>query len=161
MDESMFPPRRRPPEPSREQLAMPGLFDAVDPLGILDVSAAVAAFVPEPTRIEGVRESNASKHRADIERGKPIAVAVANRDGKVTAETFREEATRRRVTFECEKGEQRDFCWIPTMFFRLCREGKLAQLKHPNGDAMKEYSKVGHNPQNVYLPRAASQESAA
>lgn len=161
MDESMFPPRRRPPEPSREQLAMPGLFDAVDPLGILDVSAAVAAFVPEPTRIEGVRESNASKHRADIERGKPIAVFVANRDGKVIAETFRNEAARRGVRFDSADETQRGFCWLPVMFAELCKEGKLDLRRHPNGKPDKEYSKAQHNDQNVYLPRVASQESAA
>lgn len=114
-----------------------------------------------PTRIEGVRESNSSKHRADIERGKPIAVAVANRDGKVVAETFREEATRRGVRFDSADETQRGFCWLPVMFAELCREGHLDLRRHPNGKPDKEYSKAQHNDQNVYLPRPATRREDA
>lgn len=112
-------------------------------------------------RIEEVRESNASKHRADIERGKPIAVAVANRDGKVTAETFREEAQRRRISFDCEQGNQRDFCWIPVMFAELCREGKIQKRRRSDGSTVMEYSKSQHNDQVIYEPFRANQETAA
>lgn len=115
----------------------------------------------DPVRIESVRESHASKHRADIERGKPIAVAVASRDGKVTAETFREAAARRGVRFDSADETQRGFCWIPTMMAELCREGKLVLRTHPNGKPDKEYSKAQHNDQNVYLAGPAVARSAA
>lgn len=112
-------------------------------------------------RIESVRESHASKHRTDIERGKPIAVAVASSQGRVTAETFREEASRRRISFDSADETQRGFCWIPTMMAELCREGKLQKRRRSDGSTVTEYSKEQHNDQVVYEPYRTSQESAA
>lgn len=115
----------------------------------------------EPVRIESVRESNASKHRADIERGKPIAVFVANRDGKVIAETFRAEATRRGVRFDSDTGDQRGLCWISTMMGQLCREGLLQKRIRSDGSTVTEYSKEQHNDQVVYEAAATRREDAA
>lgn len=138
MDEILFPstPRRRPPEPSREQLG-------------LDLSP----------RIGEVHAEHSAKHRHEIDVAKPIAVAVANACGSVTAETFRLEAVKRGKLPPAE--EQRDYSWIAVMFAELCREGRLQKRRRSDGSVVKAYSKVQANDQVVYEPFRANQESAA
>lgn len=150
MDPYLHEIARKRPRTHTRQPVMPAQLDMLD-------TVAAVAVAPAKERIEEVRESTASKHRADIERGKPIAVAVASRDGWVRAETFREEATRRRIVFDCEKGKQRDFCWISTMFSQLCREGLLQKRRRADRSVVTEYSKAQHNDQVVYepVPRSA------
>lgn len=84
-----------------------------------------------------------------IDAGKPIAMAVAHRDGCVTAETFRATAA------ELGKlpptyGAQRALSWLPALFAELVKEKQLVKARHPDGSAVKRYSKEMGNDQVVY-----------
>ena len=135
--DSLNRPARRPSkEPPREQLG-------------LDLSP----------RIGEVHEAHATKHRHEIDVAKPIAVAVANATGSVTAETFRFEASKRGKLPAAS--EQRDYSWIAVMFAELCREGLLQKRRRSDGSVVKAYSKEQANDQVVYEPAAARREDAA
>ena len=84
-----------------------------------------------------------------IDVGKPIAMAVARRDGTVTAETFRAAAA------ELGKlpptyGAQRALSWLPALFAELVKEGQLRKARNPDGTSAKRYSKDMGNDQVVY-----------
>lgn len=101
-------------------------------------------------RVEQVHDSLASSARHWIDLGKPIAVAVAKAHGTVTAEMFRDEASKRGKLRP--ETEDRSLSYLATMFRELVKEGHLKVARHPNGDPVKKYSKVMGNDQNVYLP---------
>lgn len=142
------------PKPkSRTTDALP-LFDAVyDEADSSNTTAPKAV----DNRTERVHESLADKARPWIDLGKPIAVAVANARGTVTAETFRDEASKRGKLRP--ETEDRSLSYLAVMFRELVKEGHLEVSRHPNGDAVKRYSKEMGNDQNVYLPK--SREAAA
>lgn len=126
-------PRRPSKEPPREQLGL-------------------------DFRVGEVHEAHTTKHRHEIDVAKPIAVAVANACGSVTAETFRLEASKRGKLPAAS--EQRDYSWIAVMFAELCRESLLQKRRRSDGSVVKAYSKEQANDQVVYEPRAVARSAA-
>ena len=127
---------------------MPSLFDEPDPG---ETPAPNPAPREEKGRLETVLESHSVKARLTIDICKPIALAVATANGKVTAATFRAEAEKRNK-LPATNGDQRALSWIPAMFAELCREGFLAKKKRADGSVVREYSKGQTNDQVVYVP---------
>lgn len=140
MDPIMYPSTkaRSPRGP-----VMPSLFDEPE-TPLIDTSKV------EKSRVDEVMDSHASTARHWIDLGKPIAAAVANAAGKVTAEMFRAEADRRGKLPTLT--EQRTLCWIPVMFAELCKEGHLRKRRRADNSVVREYSKEQANYQVVYEP---------
>ena len=113
--------------------------------------APVTQRVDRRQKAREIQESGA--HRW-IEAGKPIAIAVARMDGKVTAASFRKAAGALHAlppTFD----NQRALGWISSMFNQLVREGALEKARHPNGAPMRVYG-GRNNDQVVYrIPESA------
>lgn len=127
---------------------MPSLFDEPPTTNL--GSTGSSSVVAEKSRVDEVMDSHASTARHWIDLGKPIAAAVANAAGKVTAETFRAEADRRGKLPTLT--EQRTLCWIPVMFAELCKEGQLRKRRRADNSVVREYSKAQANDQVVYEP---------
>jgi hypothetical protein len=95
------------------------------------------------------REIQISGARRWIDAGKPIAIAVARKEGKVTAASFRKEAALRNAlppTYD----NQRALGWISAMFNELVREGALEKARHENGAPVRTYG-GRNNDQVVYI----------
>ncbi len=104
---------------------------------------------PAPPKIDRARkrrEIAVSGARRWIDAGKPIALAVAKRDGKVTAASFRKAADSLNA-LPPSYGEQRALGWISAMFNELVREGALEKMRHPNGAPVRIYG--GRNNDHV------------
>lgn len=94
------------------------------------------------------RDVQISGARRWIDAGKPIAIAVARKDGKVTAASFRKAADALHQlppTYD----NQRALGWISAMFNELVREGALEKARHENGAPVRVYGGRG-NDQVVY-----------
>ena len=92
-----------------------------------------------------IQESGA---RRWIDAGKPIAIAVAKKDGKVTAASFRKAADALDA-LPPGYGNQRALGWISGMFSELVREGSLEKARHENGAPVRIYG-GRNNPHVVY-----------
>lgn len=128
---------------------MPSLFDAVYDNAPESAALDKSGSGRGESRVEAVHDALTDSARHWIDLGKPIAVAVAKAQGKVTAETFRAEASKRGKLRPEE--EQRSLSYIPVMFAELCKEGHIEKRRHANGKADKEMAENG-NEQCVYLP---------
>lgn len=142
MDPILYPSTRKA-RASRGP-AMPSLFDADEPEPVSHPAKS------ESSRVEAVMDSHTTTSRHWIDLGKPIAAAVANATGQVTAETFRAEADKRGKLPTLT--EQRTLCWIPVMFAELCKEGLLRKRRRADNSVVREYSKLQANHQVVYEP---------
>lgn len=83
-----------------------------------------------------------------IDAGMPIAIAVARKEGKVTAASFREAADKLNA-LPPSYGNQRSLGWISAMFNELVREGSLEKARHENGAPVRVYG-GRNNPHVVY-----------
>lgn len=96
------------------------------------------------------RAIQAAGKRRWIDAGKPIALEVAKRDGRVTADTFRTAAAdfnKLPPTY----GEQRALSYIPLVFSELVRAGRLQKLTRDDGSVVKEYCSENGNSHVVYI----------
>lgn len=143
--------RKPRPKPPRGPV-MPSLFDE-PPTTNLESSGS-SLVVVEQSRLSAVHDSLTVTARHWIDQGKPVAVAVAKAHGKVTAEMFRAEASKR-GKLPPTYGEQRALSWIPCMFSELCKEGQLQKRTRSDGSVVREYSKAQANDQVVYIPAIA------
>lgn len=84
-----------------------------------------------------------------IDANRPIAEAVARRDGTVTSASFRREAELRR-TLPPSYGQQRALSWISAMFADLCADRVLEKRRHPDGSPVRVYDRASRNDQVVY-----------
>lgn len=103
----------------------------INPKGVID-------------RAQKRRDVQISGARRWIDAGKPIAIAVARKDGKVTAASFRKEAALRNAlppTYD----NQRALGWISAMFNELVREGSLEKARHENGAPVRVYGGRGND----------------
>jgi hypothetical protein len=90
------------------------------------------------------RDVQVSGARRWIDAGKPIAIAVAKKDGKVTAASFRKAADALHQlppTYD----NQRALGWISAMFNELVREGALEKARHENGAPVRVYGGRGND----------------
>lgn len=94
-------------------------------------------------KARAIQESGA---RRWILAGKPIALEVARKDGKVTAASFRKAADALHQ-LPPSYGEQRALGWISAMFNELVREGALEKARHENGAPVRVYG--GRNNDHV------------
>lgn len=129
---------------------MPSLFDAAETVQDGLNCSGASEQKAEKSRVEAVMDAHTTTSRHWIDLGKPIAAAVANAAGTVTAETFRAEADKRGKLPTLT--EQRTLCWIPVMFAELCKEGHLQKRRRGDGSVVREYSKLQANHQVVYEP---------
>lgn len=114
---------------------------------------------PAPPPVEAPRPSEVLKAKAALVRdaecqrwidaNRPIAVAVARRDGVVTSASFRREAELRR-SLPPTYGNQRALSWISAMFADCCTEGVLRKRQHPDGSPVRLYDRESRNDQVVY-----------
>jgi hypothetical protein len=84
-----------------------------------------------------------------IDANRPIAEAVARRDGIVTSASFRREAELRH-SLPPTYGQQRALSWISAMFADLCADRVLQKQRHPNGAPVRLYDRESRNDQVVY-----------
>jgi hypothetical protein len=112
---------------------------------------------PKPSTLERkqkARDIQVSGARRWIDAGKPIAIAVAKNDGKVTAASFRKAADALHA-LPNSYNNQRALGWISAMFNELVREGALEKARHENGAPVRVYGGRG-NDQVVYrIPAGA------
>jgi hypothetical protein len=101
------------------------------------------------TRSQKKREIQEARARRWIDALKPIALEVAKRDGRVYAETLRQEAALR-DKLPPSYGDQRSLSFLPAVFAELCREGALRKQRHLNGQPVRRYSKAMRNDQVIY-----------
>lgn len=120
-----------------------------------------AALTPVEDRQAKVRAIHDAGARRWIDAGKPIALLVAAQDGQVTAETFRLAAEKLPHVLPPNYGDQRALSYLPAIFAELCRDGHLEKARHPNGAAVKVYSKAAGNDQVVYRLTAGAQRGRA
>lgn len=113
--------------------AQRSFFDPPDPAPVQPLPVTVTL-----ERKQKRREIAIAGARRWIDVGKPIALAVAKKDGKVTAASFRKAADSLNAlppTYD----NQRALGWISAMFNELVREGALEKARHPNGAPVREY----------------------
>ena len=153
MDPILFPKKKpanyRPPNPSELDLFAP-TEDANSPINPKGEDAN--------SRKRKAREIQNAGARRWIDLGKPIAIAVARKDGKVTAASFRKAADALKAlppTYD----NQRALGCISAMFNELVREGSLEKARHENGAPVRVYGGRG-NDQVVYRMTEAKRASA-
>lgn len=129
-----------------------GLF-APDPQREAAHLSAVIALTT-PSRKQKAAQLRDAKWARWIEAGKPIALMVAKKDGKVTAATFRVAAESLNA-LPPSYDNQRALAWIPAMFADLCAEGLLEKARREDGSVVKVYCPTNGNEQTVYRLRAA------
>lgn len=126
--------------------AQPSLWDLPDP------APRPAPKGDRNERDRKAREIQISGARRWIDAGKPIAIAVAKKDGKVTAAAFRKAADALHA-LPNSYNNQRALGWISAMFNELVREGALKKARHENGAPIRVYGGRG-NDQVVYIEGA-------
>ena len=127
--------------------AQRSFFDLPDPAHGLE-SARPSQTSPRESRRRKSRDIQEAGARRWIDVGKPIALVVAKKDGKVTAASFRKAADALHA-LPPTYSNQRALGWISAMFNELVREGSIEKARHENGAPIRVYG-GRNNDQVVY-----------
>lgn len=114
-----------------------------------DFAATLALCNTPKAKAQRIRDAEQSRW---IIAGKPIALAVLKRDGKVTAATFRKEAELRKA-LPPSYDNQRALAYIPAMFAELVADGSLEKSRRADESVVKVYDPETRNEHVCYVAK--------